>query len=182
MIDFTVYHGADILCPFNTVLSYYKNCQREQFLNDDNFVAVEPVVIDGRTCSRYAYLGEDGEPLAYVIEGIGFDSRDMGDLLTPFTRRPDPDADYQEYWGLSHVIKDGKIIYKGMRYNPALFEKRGDVNGDGEVSIADVTALIDVLLGSNLNAGGNSFSGDVNSDGSLSIADVTALIDLLLSH
>jgi len=180
MIDFTVYHGADILCPFNSVLSYYKNCQREQFLNDDNFVAVEPVVIDGRTCSRYAYLGEDGEPLAYVVEGIGFDSRDMGDLLTPFTRKPDPDAEYQEYWGLSHVVKDGKIIYKGMRYNPALFEKRGDVNGDGNVTIADVSALIDMLIDVKIGAGGSSYSCDVNGDSNVSIADVSALIDMLL--
>ncbi|MBQ6167533.1 MAG: hypothetical protein IJK41_08945 [Muribaculaceae bacterium] len=52
------------------------------------------------------------------MEGIGFDSRDIGDLLTPFTRRPDPNADYQEWCGLSHVVKDGKVIYKGMRYNP----------------------------------------------------------------
>ena len=36
----------------------------------------------------------------------------------PFTREPDPDADYQEYCGLCHVVKDGQIIYKGMRYTP----------------------------------------------------------------
>ena len=42
----------------------------------------------------------------------------MGDLLTPFTRRPDPNADYQEWCGLSHVVKVGKVIYKGMRYDP----------------------------------------------------------------
>ena len=69
-------------------------------------------------CNRFAYIGDDGEVKAYIVEGIGFDSYDMGDLLTPFTRKPDPNADYQEYCGLSHVIKDGKIIYKGMRYNP----------------------------------------------------------------
>ena len=61
-----------------------------------------------------------------------WDSRDMGDLLTPFTRKPDPNADYQEYCGLSHVIKDGKIIYKGMRYNP------DNMTGVDEV-VADMT-------------------------------------------
>ena len=40
----------------------------------------------------------------------------MGDLLTPFTRKPDPTADHQEWCGLSHVVKDGQIIYKGLRY------------------------------------------------------------------
>ena len=90
----------------------------EPFLSEDNFMEVEPVTIEGVECERYAYIGEDGDTLAYVVEGIGFDSRDMGDLLTPFTRRPDPTADYQEWCGLCHVVKDGKVIYKGMRYSP----------------------------------------------------------------
>lgn len=53
----------------------------------------------------------------------------------------------------------------------------GDVNHDGSVSIADVTALIDVLLGV---GNGCEICGDVNESGNLSIADVTALIDKLL--
>ena len=54
----------------------------------------------------------------------------------------------------------------------------GDVNGDGEVSIADVTALIDYLLspGTTLDED----VADVNHDGEVTIGDVTALIDLLL--
>ncbi|MBE6315861.1 MAG: hypothetical protein E7078_04360 [Bacteroidales bacterium] len=87
-------------------------------MTTENFVEVEPIEIEGVTCSRYAYVKENGDTMCYVVEGIGFDSRNMGDLLTPFTREPDPDADYQEYCGLSHVVKDGKIIYKGMRYTP----------------------------------------------------------------
>ena len=100
---------------------YYTEFQHELFFNDDNFVKADPIMIDGYRCSRLAYLGDDGEPLAYVVEGIGFDSRDMGDLLTPFTRQPNPDADYQEWCGLSHVVKDGQIIYKGMRYRHGAF-------------------------------------------------------------
>lgn len=88
----------------------------DPFLTSDNFMEVDPVTIDGVECERYAYIGVQGDTLAYVVEGIGFDSRDMGDLLTPFTRKPDPTAEYQDWWGLSHVVKDGKIIYKGMRY------------------------------------------------------------------
>lgn len=55
--------------------------------------------------------------------------------------------------------------------------KVGDVNGDGEVSISDVTALIDMLLSDNTNHE----MADVNKDGSVNISDVTALIDYLLS-
>ena len=159
--------------------NFYILYQKEPILSHSNFFEVDPLVIEGMECRRYAYVGEDGEPLAYITEGIGFDSRDMGDLLTPFTRKPDPDAEYQEYWGLSHVIKDGEIIYKGMRYDPSLFEgSKGDVNGDGKLSIADVTALIDLLLRDDVMFRSPC---DLDDNGSLSIADVTALIDLLLS-
>ena len=101
--------------------------QREPFLNDVNFIKVEPIMIDGYLCSRLAYVNEDGDALAYVVEGIGFDSYDMGDLLTPITCRPDPDADYQEWCGLSHVVKDGQIIYKGMRYREGAFDGLDEV-------------------------------------------------------
>ena len=53
----------------------------------------------------------------------------------------------------------------------------GDVNGDGTLSIGDVTRMIDVLLS------GEEASpyADVNGDGRVSIADVTALINMLLN-
>lgn len=54
---------------------------------------------------------------------------------------------------------------------------RGDVNKDQAVNIADVTALIDLLLsGADLIP-----EADVNKDSAMNIADVTALIDFLLS-
>ena len=54
----------------------------------------------------------------------------------------------------------------------------GDVNGDGQINISDVTDLIDLLLSGNTAYQNNV---DVNSDGSINISDVTDLIDLLLS-
>ena len=56
----------------------------------------------------------------------------------------------------------------------------GDVNHDGAVSIKDVTALIDYLLGSEDAA--CPICADVNGINGITIADVTALIDILLSR
>ena len=53
----------------------------------------------------------------------------------------------------------------------------GDVNGDGEVNIADVNAVIDMIL-----SGKTTPAGDVNKDNEVNIADVNALIDLILNH
>ena len=54
---------------------------------------------------------------------------------------------------------------------------KGDVNGDGEVNIADINAIIDMIL-----SGRSDPSGDVNGDGEVNIADINAVIDIILSH
>ena len=56
----------------------------------------------------------------------------------------------------------------------------GDVDHNGDVNIADVTDLIDFLLGS--DNGACIECGDVETDGTINIADVTALIDMLLNN
>ena len=56
----------------------------------------------------------------------------------------------------------------------------GDVNNSGDVTIADVTALIDYLLSGDASAI-NLAAADCNNSTDVTIADVTALIDYLLS-
>jgi hypothetical protein len=56
----------------------------------------------------------------------------------------------------------------------------GDVDGDHHVTIDDVTALIDYLLG-NVPADFYEVNARVDADESISIDDVTSLIDMLLS-
>lgn len=75
------------------------------------------------------------------------------------------------------INKDGTASFWYMKeeHNYAI----GDVNHDGDVNIADVTALIDMLLGN-----GNAtctLCADVNGDSEINIADATALIDKLLN-
>ncbi len=61
-------------------------------------------------------------------------------------------------------------------YLPYLERVKGDVNGDGEVSIADINAIITMILTSNPTA-----AGDVNGDNEVTIADVNAVIGIILS-
>ena len=71
-----------------------------------------------------------------------------------------------EIWGkFNHIV-------------PFIGAGPGDVDGDGELGITDVTTLIDQLLnGNELPA-----YADVDGDGIVGITDVTALIDLLLNQ
>lgn len=74
--------------------------------------------------------------------------------------------------GTRHVLDDEVCL---VNHNSIL----GDIDGDNNVTIADVTTLIDYLLsgdGSILSG-----DGDVDQDGKITIADVTTLIDYLLS-
>lgn len=55
----------------------------------------------------------------------------------------------------------------------------GDINGDGEYSIADVALLVDYLLERDT---GNFIlaNADVNKDGDVTISDVLSIIKLIL--
>jgi len=55
----------------------------------------------------------------------------------------------------------------------------GDVNIDGEVTIADVTALVNIILGTSTDEFGVA---DINGDGAVTIADVTALVNIILGQ
>jgi hypothetical protein len=70
-----------------------------------------------------------------------------------------------------YQVKDVTDVY--LPYLDA--EDPGDVNGDGEVNIADINALIDLIL-----TGDGSGAGDVNGDGEINIADINAVIDIIL--
>ena len=79
---------------------------------------------------------------------------------------------------LSVDLENMKLIIEDL--NPQPQGLRGDVNLDGDVTIADVTALIDYLLTG--DATGLSLdNADCNLDEDVTIGDVTTLIDFLLT-
>ena len=59
---------------------------------------------------------------------------------------------------------------------------RGDVNRDGQITISDATALVDIILGKD-NVQPYRYdheAADVNADAGISIADVTVLVNIIL--
>lgn len=74
-----------------------------------------------------------------------------------------------QYWSLFPRIEefDGEIPI------PLI----GDVNSDGEVNIADINEILNMIL-----VGIQSNNCDVNEDGDVSIADINSVIDLILSN
>ena len=77
---------------------------------------------------------------------------------------------YQDFDGDTHTTPYGPIIsfvYKDCA---------GDVNGDGQVNISDINAIIGMILDSSFQA-----AGDVNGDGSVNIADVNTIINIIIA-
>jgi sorbitol-specific phosphotransferase system component IIA len=91
------------------------------------------------------------------------------------------------------IIINRTVTIKAMATAPDLYDsdvatfvyrvaggKKGDVNGDGEVNIADVNAVIDIILGGQADAD-TRYRADVNGDGEVNIADINAVIDIILN-
>lgn len=66
-----------------------------------------------------------------------------------------------------------------LAFGTVIEVEEGDVNADGSVSVADVTAIYDYLLNSDPK---HLAASDVNADGVVSVSDITALYDILLGN
>ncbi len=56
----------------------------------------------------------------------------------------------------------------------------GDVDGDGIISVSDITALVDLILGGEMGEGYYPEFGDMNNNGRIDVGDVTTLVDFIL--
>jgi len=71
-----------------------------------------------------------------------------------------------------------KVYYKG---EPESSWLPGDVDGDNEVTISDVSALINIILGGNSTPEMRERA-DVNGDGEMNISDVNSIINIILGR
>ena len=76
-------------------------------------------------------------------------------------------------------VDDLTFYYTGEAGGPEEYET-GDVNCDGEINIADVNAVIDVILG-NVTRKDILSRADVNGDGEVNIADVNVILGMILN-
>ena len=79
---------------------------------------------------------------------------------------------YKNYNGMA-VYKIGAHVNDGEPQPGPI----GDINGDNEVTVADINALIDLILSES-----GDLIGDVNGDKEVSLADVNAIINIILSE
>ena len=70
------------------------------------------------------------------------------------------------------------VVFACLSISLAFPKYIGDVNDDGSITIADVTQLVNIILGKTTSY--NKKLADVNEDGSITIADVTQLVNIIL--
>ena len=124
------------------------------------------------------------DSLANVLTSYGAEERNdaarprWGKYIWPNYHIPssyDDEIAFLKQWITDRIAwMDQQLGYEPEHYI------RGDVNGDGTVSISDISCLIDYLLGGDTSQL-NLQSADCNNDSSITIADVSFLIDYLLS-
>ena len=96
-----------------------------------------------------------------------------------------------------HVLPQSLEAYQSALYwkdfneiiGDVVIEIPGDVNGDGEVNIADANSVIHIIINGGGGGHGHApddsdwpISADVNGDGEINIADVNAVIHLILMN
>lgn len=84
-------------------------------------------------------------------------------------------------WGEDHPVNNSNYnVYSIQFKKPEKPVQLGDVNKDNVITIADVTALVNVILGKDSENVYSRDAADVNGDKNITIADVTALVNLIL--
>ena len=103
-------------------------------------------------------------------------------ISTDFTATPKTSS----YGTLQYNAKDPRFTTYTSAQEAAVLYYRipkttllGDVNEDKKVTIADVTALVNILLGK--DSGYDRDAADANEDTDVTIADVTALVKMILT-
>lgn len=124
--------------------------------------------------SFQAYAGDDYTPIdlskATYIEGITGNNYQMNDLQPGcYAMR------------VQTLYTDGALSPWSNRMRAMIAWKRGDVNHDNEITVADINMVINNIIN-----GANSPSvlavSDVNGDGEITVSDVNMIIDRILGY
>ncbi len=134
--------------------------------------------------SDMSYMFQDCSALTTIYVGNGWNTYEVTSSDDMFRSCTNLVGGSGTTYDASHIDKEYARIDGGPSSStPGYFSVntdylKGDVNEDGSVTIADVTALVNIILGKDIAP--VSGVADVNEDSSVTIADVTALVNIIL--
>ena len=145
------------------------------------------LLVDGYTKGKvYKLQVPSGSPTTYPnllvgsfagpVETYGLKVGYLFDPNNKYFRKPT--SSYRLGAGYAYLMLSPTEAGSTTKINIDLWAKAtGDINGDGEVNVSDVTALINKILGSSTYSDAVC---DINGDGEINVSDVTALINMIL--
>ena len=90
------------------------------------------------------------------------------------------EANFSGFDGDSQSETTGHIIYGDIISKIVITKLIGDVNRDGLVNVADITAIVNIIHGRDQASYNYDYdAADMNDDGVYNVVDVTALINLI---
>ena len=162
--------------------------------------AVIPVNGGHSNCLRGTYFRNEDTPFAYQYNREG---KSYGDTITlqNFTAPTNPQKyvigitesgklGFVKATGTAMPANKAWLEYTGTAELWLPFEKPmmlGDVDNSGDITFADVTAIVDIILGKAVEGDDHNYNfkaANVNEDedGKITIADVTALLKILIGE
>lgn len=113
-----------------------------------------------------------------LLGSSGIDIVSSGGAYLRYNNNVDNGTRFRYYKSSSYSSQQPIQLYKRTSVSFIL----GDINFDDAVTIADVTALVNIILGKDDEEPHlyNHEAADVNDDGTITIADVTALVNIIL--
>lgn len=144
---------------------------------------------DGLSVSWRAISGNVVRCFFYSINDVIIESGDGKILSMKFNPKVKaPEGSYQ--FKVTNIKLGTPLMedkYSGQNLNCTFNVKElliGDINYDGMITIADVTALVSIILGNDSEEPYryNHRAADVNRDRSITISDVTALVSIILRN
>ena len=133
---------------------------------------------EGESCLSVYYSTDEGENWLPIVESepMGSWKQYVYDMDVKDIIRLRFVCDGGGTGGTNRINIDNICMTHYVEPEPILIS---DVNGDKQVSIADVTMLVNIILGKTTE-GYDTKVADVNGDKQITIADVTALVNIIL--
>jgi len=135
--------------------------------------------LGGKAPIRLSFIGYPTDVVAHSVWEMATDP-DFENIIMQFNQ---DEVDYTFNDGGTYYVRyrvtnaAGTCEAYGDTYAFTVYGRlQGDVNNDGEVDIADVNAVVDIILVGNCDF----HAADVNGDGEINIADINAIMDIIM--
>jgi len=185
-VDYTKFVNGDYIEDAQASWTLYNGNKQlkpvaETFVKAGHGAAVQPEVLAVEELSQdmlHWYVRIDDAKIYKEGDNFIIDDGAQATLFNRFNIDIPENDQLHTVWGFVTVY-DGKIELYPISIDKEPGTIKGDVNGDGEVTVADVNIIISVILGNKVSEAYME-PADVNMDNEYTVADVNECIKIIL--